>query len=61
MTQGGEDIMKKVTNGDIGVKGGLKFGILVVMSFLNRSLVRKRTLSHLMIEMCCEYLSVWCI
>ena len=24
-------------------------------------LIRKRTLNHLTIELCCEYLSVWCI
>ena len=32
---GGKDILKKVTNGDIGGEGSLKFGIFVVISFLS--------------------------
>ena len=31
----GGDIMKKVTNGDMGAEGGLKFGIFEVKWFLN--------------------------
>ena len=31
--------MKKVTNGDIGGRGGLKFDIYAVVSFLNGDLI----------------------
>ena len=36
---GRRGIMKKVTSGDIGERGGLKFGIFTVTSFLNGSLL----------------------